>query len=98
MTGYFPKTGLKKYDLYGDALVKATRYESMRKVLFKKGIPRGNIVILQSRVFDLLPENAREEFIEFPLDTVRVRDDKKADRLYYKVYPPASVDQKLEAY
>ncbi len=33
ITGFYPETGTREYDLFGRAIVLATRYEGMRKAL-----------------------------------------------------------------
>ncbi len=84
--GYFPKTGLKHYDLYGETIIKATRYEAMRKIIFEQGrVPQGNIMILQEDVFGNLASGYQDGFMEYQLDQYRVRDDPNAEKLYYKV-------------
>ena len=40
ISGFFPKAGLKRYDLYGEAIIKATGYESYRKQLFERELLR----------------------------------------------------------
>ncbi|SME95766.1 hypothetical protein [Pseudobacteriovorax antillogorgiicola] len=37
VNGYFQRTGLHNYELYGDAIVKATRYESFKRYYLNKG-------------------------------------------------------------
>ena len=84
VSGYFPKIGIKHYDLYGDAIVHATRYEAMRKHLFSQGIERGNIIIIQEKAYNCLSSEISEELAEFKLDNYKVRDDPEATKLFYK--------------
>lgn len=82
--GFFPAAGLKHYDLFGDTIVKATRYEAMRKAIFKGKELQRNIVIMQERVFDGLPREMQTDYKGFVLDQTKVRDDEDATKLYYK--------------
>ena len=84
--GMFSTEGVVRYDLFGQAVVMATRYESMRKQVFSKfKIVPSNIIILQERVFDSLPPEMREEYLDLNLKKAKliVKDDEKAERLYF---------------
>ena len=85
IAGYYPKSGIKQYDLYGDAIVHATRYEAMRKQLFGAGVAKGNIIILQEQVYTNLSSELKSKLIKYNLKDMSVRDDPKAKNLYYKV-------------
>lgn len=63
LTGFYPEAGTKEYDIYGQALVLATRYEGMRKTLFEAEKGR-SVLIIQSVVYDSLDPSHREGFIE----------------------------------
>jgi class 3 adenylate cyclase len=39
VVGFYPDSGTKEYDLYGRAVILATRYEEMRKKLLKEQHP-----------------------------------------------------------
>ena len=84
VSGYFPKSGLKQYDLYGEAIIKATRYESFRKHLFQAGIEKGNVLIIQKLVYDDLSKEMQESLTPFNLDDVKIRDDAEATKVYFK--------------
>ncbi|HYX36188.1 MAG TPA: 7TM diverse intracellular signaling domain-containing protein [Oligoflexus sp.] len=86
LAGFYPVSGTKEYDLYGAAIVLATRYEQMRKVIFE-GQPPGSILILQERVFTGLNSLSRQGFMEYDLkrNGVVVRDDAGAVKLYYRM-------------
>ena len=83
VSGYFPTAGLKHYDLSGDTIVKARRYESMRKLMFEKGVKSSDIMILQEDVFKALPSEYRKRCKAFHLENYRIRDDYSATVLYY---------------
>jgi class 3 adenylate cyclase len=84
MTGFYPEAGTKEYDLYGPALILATRYEGMRKTLFEAEKGR-NILIIQEVVYQSLDPSHRSGFQAIDLKEVGVvvRDDPAATRLYY---------------
>ena len=47
---YFSKSGSIRHDLWGDGIVKATRYEALRKDIFEiLNIVPSNIIILQQQ-------------------------------------------------
>lgn len=87
ISGFYPESGTKEYDLYGQAIVLATRYEGMRKVL-SRHIPPSSFVILQERVYLSLAKDDREAFTTFDLTTrnITVRDDPGAKRIYFLDY------------
>jgi class 3 adenylate cyclase len=90
VNGYFPSSGTKEYDLFGQGIIHATRYESMRKVIMK-GLPNADILILQESVHAHLHEGTKGEFAVFDLASagITVRDDHTASKLYFKLLNPA---------
>ena len=86
VTGYFPKTGLKQYDLYGDAIVLATRYEAFRKEIFASGVPKSNIITIQSQIVSHLDEKLKNGLTVVNLDKKKIRDDALAEDLHYKTF------------
>jgi hypothetical protein len=90
ITGYYPTIGLKQYDLHGSAIIKATRYEGFRKILFSSGqIPRSNIIIVQQNVFDQLRPDLQDRLTKYALNQINVRDDPDAKALYYQCIGPS---------
>ncbi|HYX32854.1 MAG TPA: 7TM diverse intracellular signaling domain-containing protein [Oligoflexus sp.] len=87
ISGFYPEAGTKEYDLYGPAIILATRYEAMRKVLLTEH-DEVNILIIQEGVFKKLNISLQREFTEFKLagSNVVVRDDNLAEVLYYRVF------------
>lgn len=84
--GYFPASGPKEYDLFGDSIVLATRYENMRKVLLKNQ-HAADIIVIQEHVYQGLTADEQLDFVEINLKQagLKVRDDKMAERLYYRI-------------
>jgi class 3 adenylate cyclase len=85
ITGFFPEAGTKEYDLYGQAIVLATRYEGMRKTLFEAETAR-SVLIIQEKVYHSLDPSHRNGFKMMDLKElgIVVRDDPAATRLYYQ--------------
>ena len=84
--GYFPKFGPAKYNLHGDSIIKAVRYESMATVVFEQlQAKNDNIIILDETVFNQLDAEEQSSYHRFQLDENGVRDDPKAVCLYYKI-------------
>ena len=76
-----------RHDLWGEAIVLATRYEGLRKSLFKHlKLEPSNILILQEAVFQDLPNEKKEKFVELDLKKakIRVRDDEAATKLAFR--------------
>jgi len=80
ITGFFPVSGTKEYDLYGPAIVLATRYEGMRKALFPNEKDR-NILIIHETVYHSMDKDHRDTFTQIDLKArgLVVRDDAGAD-------------------
>ena len=85
ITGFYPATGAKEYDLYGPAIILATRYESMRKTLFSDMKDR-SVIIIQEIIFQSLDPVYRQAFkkIDLKEEGIVVRDDPAATVLYYQ--------------
>lgn len=95
VVGFFPDSGTKEYDLYGRAVILATRYEEMRKRLLSAQQPR-SILIIQERVYLSLDREMRDEFVTVSLAEagLGIRDDHTAARLYYTFLGTAARDEK----
>jgi class 3 adenylate cyclase len=85
LEGFYPESGTREYDLYGRAVILATRYESMRKYLFRNGQVDASVLIIQEEIYLSLPTDLRRRFAEFDLvrHNLKVRDDPSARVLYY---------------
>jgi class 3 adenylate cyclase len=86
ISGFFPETGTKEYDLHGPGIVLATRYEAMRKTIFPHKLAN-SVVILQERVHKSIDKALRSDFqiVDLAPDRIVVRDDPGAQRLYYRL-------------
>lgn len=84
LTGFFPELGVKDYDLFGQGIVLAKRYEQMRK-LFSERDGSKSVIIMQNQVFAELNDTHKKQFIKASLPEMgtRVRDDPEALALYY---------------
>lgn len=84
LEGYFPTSGTKQYDLRGRALILATRYESLRKVIQDEILPGHSVIILSEAVFANLPVSYKGKFQEVDLASkdIVVRDDPSAKKVY----------------
>ncbi|NRA63273.1 MAG: hypothetical protein HRU19_02250 [Pseudobacteriovorax sp.] len=96
ITGYFPKFGIKNYELYGDAIILATRYEAMRKEIMEtQDIGLNHILILQEGVYAGLPETIKQQFSVYYPERLTIRDDKDATRLFYRVIAGENTASKI---
>lgn len=75
--GTFQSGGIRSYDLFGDALIQASKYEELRKQLIiwetikdqatKQGLEHFNILIVQEVVYNSLSSEFRDLFNEIDL-------------------------------
>ncbi|NRA67739.1 MAG: hypothetical protein HRU19_24875 [Pseudobacteriovorax sp.] len=86
ISGFYPESGTQEYDLFGKAILLATRYESMRKTIERHG-PSDNIIIVSERVFESISSSHRNDFksIDLEAEKISVRDDPGAQRLYFRL-------------
>ncbi|WP_141733556.1 hypothetical protein [Oligoflexus tunisiensis] len=86
ISGFYPETPPKEYDLYGQSLVLAKRYEGMRKILLKGQAP-ASILILQEQVYRELDSSRQAGFLCCELEQCGfvIRDDPAARSLYYSI-------------
>jgi hypothetical protein len=98
LEGYFPKVGTIEYDVYGRAVILATRYESFRRQLFPEGVP-GHILTLHEKVYERLSPELQATFEEVDLQRAHmvVRDDMVALKIYFRVIQPADVVESEKA-
>ncbi|SMF17813.1 7TM diverse intracellular signaling domain-containing protein [Pseudobacteriovorax antillogorgiicola] len=86
--GYFSKSGAIRHDLWGPAVVHATRYESIRKKLFlAEGLEENHIITLQQTVYHGLPTELQISYKLIDLETtkLKVRNDQQATHLAYRI-------------
>jgi hypothetical protein len=86
VNGYFSQSGAIRHDLWGHAVVLATRYEQMRYAIFTAdSMQAQDIIVLQSLVYLTLPETIQSHFVVLDLKEkgIRVRNDPDAAFLAY---------------
>lgn len=83
--GFYPESGTKEYDLYGESIILANRYEAMRKVILKDKTS-ASLLVLQERVYLGLSLKDQNGFQPYDLaaNASTVRDDSTAQILFYK--------------
>ena len=97
--GTFQSGGIRSYDLFGESLIQATRYEELRKqpVVWRiiqdaareRGLEYFNIIIAQEVVYNSLSQYYRDMFIEIDLrdsslvGDFRVMYDNDARYIYF---------------
>jgi class 3 adenylate cyclase len=86
LEGYFPKVGTIEYDVFGRAIILATRYQSFRKQLFPNSVP-GHIITVHERIFERLPMSLQRIFTKLDLrkEHMSIRDDLNANVVYYRI-------------
>lgn len=87
--GFFPKSGLKQYDVRGRPLILATRYESMRNIVFKATDEISSLIFIQDEVYQALSPNMQEDFQRWDClqKGHRIRDDVHAIQAWYRRLP-----------
>lgn len=95
---YFSKSGSIKYDLWGNGIVLATRYESLRKEITQRlELTPSNLLIIQEDVYHSLPSSMRGEFQVHSLQElgIQVRDHPDATTLVFMQIPMDSSSMEL---
>lgn len=95
--GFFPQSGMRSYELFGEAIVLASRYEGLRKFIFASQSP-SHIICVQSRVIEALPQLIQKNFRRFALPEDRsivVRDDPDARCFYFHTEAESDVETAL---
>ncbi|HYX35390.1 MAG TPA: 7TM diverse intracellular signaling domain-containing protein [Oligoflexus sp.] len=96
LSSFFPQSGTREYDLYGKAIILATRYEQMRRVLFPN--IKGSILITDARTFHLLNKSSQSTFsaVDIKARGIVIRDDAAAEQLHYCLFPDNPIQQGFE--
>lgn len=95
LEGFFPSSGVKQYDLYGRAIILATRYESLRRSLFEKNPDlSGHVIILNEVVWHGLSADMQKHFQPWDLraDDITVRDDPEASKAFFHISSTTATD------
>jgi class 3 adenylate cyclase len=87
--GFFPKSGIKQYDVRGRALILATRYESMRNIVFKVTGETSSLIFIQDEVYQTLSPALQQDFERWDClqKGHRIRDDINAVQAWYRRLP-----------
>ena len=97
--GTFQSSGIKSYDLFGDALIQAYRYEEIRKhpsiakIIHNKAASKGlqyyNILIIQEVIYNSLKPEYKAMFdsIDLHKGGFTIRQDISAQCVYFHVLP-----------
>lgn len=97
--GTFQSSGIKSYDLFGDALIQAYRYEEMRKhpaverTIHERaaelGLQHYNILIIQEVIYNSLKPEYKALFDTIDLRNIgyQIRQDINAHYVYFHVLP-----------
>lgn len=99
VAGFYPASGVREYDLYGEAIVLASRYESMRRVMFPQA--NNSVIIVQNSVMKEVDLKTQEKFQKVQLDQnskLRIRDDPNADSLYVGLFDEQSILKSRQAH
>ena len=92
--GFFPKSGICQYDIRGRPLIMATRYESMRNVVFKKTGVKSSLIFIQDAVYQNLSSELKALFTRWDCSEKgnRIRDDAYATQAWYRRMPGTSIE------
>ena len=94
--GLFTVSGIRSYELFGDGIVLATRYESLRKQW--PGERAGHMITMPTRMYESLPLRYRVFFQQHRLGpgSVVIRNDAEADAFYRGIFDPGEARRILE--
>jgi class 3 adenylate cyclase len=94
--GFFTVSGIRSYELFGDSIVLATRYESLRK---QWPAPRpGHMITMPTRMFESLSPRLKPYFQKQSLGpgAALIRNDAEADAFYRGIFEPGEARQILD--
>jgi class 3 adenylate cyclase len=86
---FYTRVGIKVYDVYGQPLVMARRYEEFRKQYrLQNPVPDGDIICVQARTLESCPPELQKKFQRLDLDVVKlkIRDDSEARHVYVAIF------------
>lgn len=83
---FFTRSGTLDYDLLGRPIIRATRYERARHILFEH-FDKQSVICLQSKVFKMLSPELQAQFSCYTLTEFdkKIRDDDLATHFYYSL-------------
>jgi hypothetical protein len=93
--GFFTVSGIRSYELFGDSIVLATRYESLRKQ-WPAARP-GHMITMPTRMYESLPLQLRPYFQKQTLGpgSGLIRNDAEADGFYRGIFEPGEAQRIL---
>jgi class 3 adenylate cyclase len=93
--GFFTVSGIRSYELFGDGIVLATRYESLRKQW--PATRAGHMITMPTRMYESLPSQLRPYFQKQSLGSGSgfIRNDAEADGFYRGIFEPGEAQQIL---
>ncbi|WP_141731801.1 adenylate/guanylate cyclase domain-containing protein [Oligoflexus tunisiensis] len=86
---FYTRVGIKVYDVYGEPLVMARRYEEFRKQYRRYyPVPEGDIICVEARTLESCPPELQKKFrrLELEKHKLQVRDDATAPHVYVAVF------------
>ncbi len=88
--GFFPSSGPKLYDLRGYSIVLATRYETMRNLVYKKVGKTGSVLFIHDNVYQSLARETQQKFVLWDVTKPdqMIRDDSSAKQAWYQIIAP----------
>jgi hypothetical protein len=94
--GFFTVSGIRSYELFGDGIVLATRYESLRKQ-WPAERP-GHIITMPTRMYESLPLHVRPLFLQCRLSpgSGMIRNDAEADAFYRGIFEAGEAGRILD--
>jgi hypothetical protein len=94
--GFFTVSGIRSYELFGDGIVLATRYESLRKQWPAERA--GHMITMPTRMYESLPPQFRSCFQKHSLGpgSAAIRNDAEADAFYRGIFAPGEAQRILE--
>jgi class 3 adenylate cyclase len=89
VTGFYPHSGTKEYDLHGRGILLANRYQALRN-LFAPKEDSVSYIILHERIYNSLSRQSRQEFKKMMLADLNygIRDDAAARCFYMQRLEP----------
>ncbi|MFW7378496.1 MAG: 7TM-DISM domain-containing protein [Oligoflexus sp.] len=90
--GFYPRQGIRQYDVRGRALTLATRYESMRNIVYDKFGRQGSVIFIQDCVYRNLSPKTQQCFQHWNCQDpqARIRDDQKATQAWFQFVEAAT--------
>ncbi|HET9238040.1 MAG TPA: 7TM diverse intracellular signaling domain-containing protein [Oligoflexus sp.] len=94
--GFFTVSGIRSYELFGDSIVLATRYESLRKQW--PASRAGHMITMPTRMYEGLPPRLKPYFQKQSLGpgSAAIRNDAEADAFYRGIFEAGEAERILK--